>query len=596
MNDEKSNENKESYLLAQNSSNSFLLIFSNIKGHIKLLNEFIEHFNQYFDIINVFYGQLNSLNSNFLKESHHKSSIMNSPIFHLGKIIKDIIQLQINNLLNITKNQKIFKDITNELSTLIKVFKHYNDILGDTSQSKDKPNSTIQPVLLSLMDNYDIIESKIIDQYITDKYKKTILRKEVDLERKIIEANFLEKTFLEFEESSKKIFFKEYQEIEKDTLKSLDIIKNLLKILSENILKPNNFNLYEIQNEIDYIKKITQLKDKDKTKDSNINISQNNEDLFKYRIKIIMMPAISVFDINDNKLNEKSESDNTLSKNINSNEEKKIIKKSFWKKRKKEKEMDKEEKNKEEELILTDEDIFCIVKNFYNLNFKLIDKSFYILDIEKEKIEIRKLGKKLLQLDLTNNMEEMISDSEVEFLIELLNKKENIYNFFLIINNYRTTGRYELTERTYNIMLKIFNNSLDFLLKNRSNEIESLIIILSQTFYIMKEGTKKFIQEGIKNHSLFRNKEFWEQQVIINIEEHIEKSENHIKKMNLSLSEMEKKKRLDEIILSQFVPLSRHMINFEISNDIILEIAKKIFEEYKTGEETKNIILSLLKG
>ena len=64
--------------------------------------------------------------------------------------------------------------------------------------------------------------------------------------------------------------------------------------------------------------------------------------------------------------------------------------------------------------------------------------------------------------------------------------------------------------------------------------------------------------------------------------------------MNLDLSESEYQKRLDEIILSQFAPLSGHMGNFGISNDIILGIANKIFEYYHTGEKTQNLILSLL--
>ena len=63
--------------------------------------------------------------------------------------------------------------------------------------------------------------------------------------------------------------------------------------------------------------------------------------------------------------------------------------------------------------------------------------------------------------------------------------------------------------------------------------------------------------------------------------------------MNLDLSESEYQKRLDEIILSQFIPLSGHMGNFGISNDIILNIANKTFEYYHTGENTKNLILSL---
>ncbi len=252
------------------------------------------------------------------------------------------------------------------------------------------------------------------------------------------------------------------------------------------------------------------------------------------------------------------------------------------------------EENKKKYFILNDEDIYNIVAKIYSLDLNFIDKSSYILDIEREKIEIRKLSEKLLGIDLNYNKTEPISDSEADKLISLLYNKENIYKFFMMLNNFRGTGKYEMSERVFNIALNIFNKTQDFLLKNKAKNIENLVIILSQTFYLIEDGNKKYIQEAIKNHPLFQSSEFWENQIRTNIDEHIEKNKLNIKKMNLDLSESEYQKRLDEIILSQFVPLSGHMGNFGISNDIILGIANKIFEYYHTGEKTQNLILSLL--
>ena len=98
-------------------------------------------------------------------------------------------------------------------------------------------------------------------------------------------------------------------------------------------------------------------------------------------------------------------------------------KKKRKKKRKKDKEKEKaknklmEDKNKEEtlkeDLILTDEDIYNIVETLYKFDFEMLDKSSYILEIEKQKLEVEKLGKKFLSFDLSKNMQENISDSEV---------------------------------------------------------------------------------------------------------------------------------------------------------------------------------------
>ena len=592
MNEENSQENKDILSMKQNSENAYLLLFSDIKKQIKLLESVSVYIKQYSDVISVFSGQLNELNMAFLKGEDSNSFIKNSPLFHIGKIIKNTIQLQINYLLNITNNLKIFDDITNEFSNLILIFRDYQKILEDNPQAEDKPNSKIKSTIDSLMEKYEEIENKIVDGYISIKYNENVdMKEDFILENKIEEVHFLEKTFFGFEEISKKDFIKDNQEIEKKAINSFNILKNQIKNFVEIILKNDNINLINKQNEIDFIWNNTRLKE-DK------NISSKSGDSFKYCIRILMDPKINIIERGDNIEIFKSQTQVIPKSKLENKEEKKKSKLNFFKMFNKEKENFHEEENKEENkkkyFILNDEDIYNIVAKIYSLDLYFIDKSSYILDIEREKIEIRKLSEKLLGIDLNYNKTEPISDSEADKLISLLYNKENIYKFFMMLNNFRGTGKYEMTERVFNIALNIFNKTQDFLLKNKAKNIENLVIILSQTFYLIEDGSKKYIQEAIKNHPLFQSSEFWENQIRTNIDEHIEKNKLNIKKMNLDLSESEYQKRLDEIILSQFAPLSGHMGNFGISNDIILGIANKIFEYYHTGEKTQNLILSLL--
>jgi len=543
MNDENKQENQDTLSIKLNSGNEYLLLFSNIKKQIKLLQSLIEHIKQYFDVISVFSGQLNELNIKFLKGKDSKSFIKNSPIFHIGKIIKDVIQSQINHLENITNNQKAFDDITNEFSNLIQIFQDYQKIIEDNSQTEEKPNSKIKSTLDSLMEKYEEIENKIVDGYISIKYNENVdMKEDFILENKLEEVHFLEKTFFGFEEISKKDFIKDNQIIEKKALNSFNTIKDQTKNFVEIILKQDNINLKEKQNEIDFIWKNTKLKE-DK------NITSNNIDSFKYSIKIIMDPKINIIDRDDDKKFFISQTEIIPISKLQNKEEKKKSKINFFKMFNKEKEKDNEEENKEEDkrkiFILNDEDIYNIVAKIYSLDLNFIDKSCYILDIEREKIETRKLAGKLLGINLNDKKTEPISDSEVDRLISLLYNKENIHTFFMILNNFRATGKYEMTERVFNIVVNIYNKTQDFLLKNKNKSIENLVIILSQTFYINEDGNKKYIQDIIKNHSLFKSPEFWENQVRTNLDEQIEKSKLNIKKMNLDLSESEYQKRLD---------------------------------------------------
>lgn len=144
-------------------------------------------------------------------------------------------------------------------------------------------------------------------------------------------------------------------------------------------------------------------------------------------------------------------------------------------------------------------------------------------------------------------------------------------------------------------MSKIFKIASDYLMTNTHQNIENLVIIMSQTFYMKKNEEKIFLINSVKEHPLFKKKDIWERQVIDKIDKLIIKTKNDLEKMNFNLSEKELQKRTDEIVFSQFVPISTHMHDFELSNEIILEIANKAFETYNVSNETKNLILSLLK-
>ena len=586
-------------LISQNSSNDFLLLFSDIKEQTKLLHTFSAFFNEYFDLINNFNNKLKEITNNHLNENIFKSSMENLPIFRLGKAIKDIVQTQLNKLTTIIENQNIFKVIDKDFSELVKLIKEYKTISGDTSKGHDS-KSVIQPVVLSLIETYNDIENKITNDYIIKKYNKRIVgeKKDIDLEEKLLAINYLEKTFLEFGESSKNLFFKEFQEIQRKTLNSFNIIKEHMKILAEIILKQNYINYYEIQNEIDFIGKNSQIKNEDITRNYNSTTPKENNNMFKHRINILNNPNIKVIDIEKEK--HKNElANNSKETNVETHEKKKgpRASKSNIIEKNKEKEQ-KPEQNLEELLTLKDEDIYNIVEQLYSFNMKMLDNSEYILDIEKKKIEVVKLSKKLLSINDNNKQSlEEITDSEVDCLIDLLKNNEgNIHKFFIQLNNYRTTGRYEMKERIYNILIKIFNMTQDFLLEKRNLFLGNIIIILSQTFFRMKNEQRNYIVNDIKGHELFKKEEFWKSQLNCKIEELLEKSKKDIQRMNLDLSEREIQRRKDETILSQFVPFSTNMKEFGLNSDIILNIANEIFETYNTGCETKTLIISLIKN
>ena len=613
-NDESENKGIKSLNNSSNYDNNFSLLFTNIGESKNLLKSYEIFINKYFETINSYYKELTELNSHFLIEDKFKSSVINSPIFQLGRAIKKAVQAQINNLFSIITNQEIFLSFKKSISDLSTILKESPVKLRNNSYSHSSQNSYIKPVVMSLMESFSEIEAKVIDEYIDKKYQKRVVGQNNEPLKDIVEkAFFLENTFLEFEERSKKQLLSDLEENEIKTTQIFNEMKGIVKNIVNILKKNNNSYLDELGKEIEQIgkKESNNMNNKNnkERRESSIDLNNdNNLDMFKYKIKIINHPKIQVTNknpINNNKKGIEDESeekenkkedieDYEINKNIFDLSEDKIEEEDNQSKDNKI-EDEKEEIYNDNEITLNEEDIFNIVSSLYNYGFKMINKSYYSLDIEKIRIKVLNLSNKLLTFDAENKINEIITDKEINTLYELLDKKEYIFSFFVSLNNYRITGRYEATERAFNVLKNIFKKAEDYLLDARDMKLEGLIIILSQTFYIIKNGEKMYLQKAIKDHPLFKKKVFWENYIIDMIEEEIMGKNDDEKPLNQKLSDKIEKSKINEIIFSKLVPISSYMNDYEVKEETILNIANNILDKYQVNEETKKMILSIIK-
>ena len=129
-----------------------------------------------------------------------------------------------------------------------------------------------------------------------------------------------------------------------------------------------------------------------------------------------------------------------------------------------------------------------------------------------------------------------------------------------------TTGRYEITEEVFNTVKHIFNKIADNLLLKKNKRISSILIILSQTFYIMKDFNKYYLQKEIKNHKFFRTVEFWQEHINNSILEEIDRFEKGLIKNDISFSKEKKKKKVDDIIFTKMISLIASFNGFEMIN------------------------------
>ena len=594
----------------------YYFLFTNTKESEKLLETYTSFIEQYYETVNGYYKKLTEINCHFLQEDKFKS-IIDTPIFKLGKSIKNAVKTQIDNLFSIITNEKIFIAFKTSLVNLSKVIKE-----STIKYDQKSFNQYIINIASSLYETHAEIEKQVIDDYISKNYNRHLPKMGNEpLSTKIEQANYLEKTFLDFEEGSKNILFDNIKEMDEKVVKVFNDLKNTVENIIS-VLKANSMDFLDVlQNEINLISKMgnesNENSNKNQESEKKVGLKNNEKlDIFKYRIKIIndsiikvKKPTLINDKDNENKNQEKNdkkiknkEKKNKDNKEIKNKENKENKEKSD-KENKEKVNKEKEEKSKiksiskdnEEELILTDEDIYNIVSTLYNYNFKMLDKSEYNLEREKEKLIVNQLSEKLFSYNLKNNTKETITDEEVNHLYELLKNIDNLIKFFILLNNFRATGKFEMTESIFNIIKNIFYIALDYIFVKPNKELDGLIIVLSQTFYIEKDDKKIYIQEVIKDHALFQKEEFWKDHLNTIIDEEINKIEKNEKIGKMVFPKGVKMRKIKEIITTKIVPISSYMSEFGASKELILKVINPIIDKYNLDETTKILCLSLIK-
>ena len=569
----------------------YYLLFKNIKESKKLLNYFHKFVDEYFLAINVYYKHLTELNCHFLVEGKFKSSITNTLIYKLGKCIKGALESTIKHLFSFINDDGIFNSLNNHITNLNKVI-----VESSVKLNKKLHEKKIMPVAESLESSYDEIENKIIDEYISEKYNKHLIGlNEEGLDIKLEKAKFLEATIFAFQDGIKEQFITNLNEMENRTLNIFNSLRDTFQEIISRFKKKNTEFIQILEKEINSIwniGKINNYGNKQIKIEKDLNFNLQDLDIFNHSIKIIKSNRIKVENKKD--LNEEKE-------------QKEKIQKAKGKKKENEERYSNKSKSTDKltyvnneflnnnELILTEEDIYNIISKIYSYDLKMINKSQYNLEIEKENLKVTKLTEKLLSFEKDNN-KEIISENELKELYKLLNGKERYFKFFLTLNNYRATGKYEMSETTFNRIKNIFNKLQDYLLTNRDTNLQGLLIILSQTFYIMKGNEKIYLQKEIKDHRLYKTKEFWENHLNDLINEEINKIEQDEKEGKIVFSKELKEKKINQIVSTKLITFANYLIEYESTKEMMLSIINPYFDKYNIDEGSKTIILSILNG
>lgn len=279
----------------------------------------------------------------------------------------------------------------------------------------------------------------------------------------------------------------------------------------------------------------------------------------------------------------------------------------------------------ENENVMDDEELYFIAKTMYE-KFKFINRSLYILNDEKVKFKLRKTIDKLTSYKKNNNNNkndqkiwdfldddnddknnEKLTKEEIDDFCKFMNEKSYIKYFLLKLNNFRTTGAYEMPLEIFDYVLQIFLEILKYLYIIKKDgdkeeiildkEISKFVLILSQTFYCNKNGKKFYIQKGIKDEAVFHKLDFWKKLIKVSIEDELNHYPKNLPKFS-NQNELEKKKKEEErkktISFAQFVSYINTMLGFGLNKEEIESIILPFADEYEITQENKEIMLALL--
>ena len=501
------------------------------------------------------------------------------PILKLTQQIPKMIQKQIENIKtfmdDLDKKTKVLDDFLKDKSNIIKRFQLKYD---NSNNDLIKKYIDVEKIKISFLNSINKTED-IIGRYYDNKNKldEAKITSKSENELKILneknkEYESMKKSLI----STTKKYEKEYNNIVNKSIKIEDkflttindCINGIKDVSCDLSIKLNEINVLFFTSIKDSFQKPLDIINANLSNSKNSNEKENMDktmvNTFNNQSKLIhLLPE---------KYNLKSLDSNKTGKNKNSEENYFNSKKCGFVRF---------EDGFEDMSYFEDDIAFYTVKEMFS-NFELINYNGVDIDIEEEK----KMTKNYISKIIANmsNLKENnnIKVEEKNNLINLLHKHHNRIILLHKLNDYRAQCQYEIKESDYNILGELF-----FLLINQSKSENDfhcieMVIILSKTYYILKDTKKIYLQNLIIDNSKFKTKEFWEELLLYSISKEVARSNKE--------TDNKLKTKNENIIFSQLLSSIDNMFDFGLDDNLIKEIIEPKITYYKISDNLKDTI------
>ena len=281
-----------------------------------------------------------------------------------------------------------------------------------------------------------------------------------------------------------------------------------------------------------------------------------------------------------------------------------------------------------EEINYMDNDLeFYTAKTMYS-SFSLIEDKYKInFNEEEEKRNTKKLVSNILlniekkykksdhKKTQENEIKELkyIHQNDINQLYTLLDKHYNRVVFLQTISQFRTSGKYCMPLKVFEIIGNCLNVIIDTIIRDEDYHCAKSAIILSQTYFCIKDKKRFYLHNLIKEHKLFYNLEFWEKTLEVSIKKEIVKNNKNKNKKkekqkeknqdedkpniiekekenNMNMKKEFSNEKYSDIAFGQIASIVNCMIDFNIDIKDIKSIIEPKMDFYKLNEiHKKNI-------
>ncbi|OMJ85122.1 hypothetical protein SteCoe_13654 [Stentor coeruleus] len=191
---------------------------------------------------------------------------------------------------------------------------------------------------------------------------------------------------------------------------------------------------------------------------------------------------------------------------------------------------------------------------------------------------------------------EALTNEDKEHFSERINKDNGKKKLIILLNEKRKNGEFTIHKDTFKDLGEIFSMALDTFTGIEHLNMAKQCIILSQTFFMVKEnlqeGTseKIYLQTLIIGHDLWKKEDYWENMVKNAVEDAL----NSLNEFGDEYDKQNKDTKRNSVIISAIVSYVHMMISFNVDKERVVLVLMKVKDRYKITDLDVSDLIGLV--